>query len=154
MQAIVRTLATCVASLVIATSAVAADDDAVASARALLSWQRDAWNRADIDGFMQGYWRSDQLRFAGGDAWRSGWHETLDRYRKTYPDAAAMGRLDFDLVEVRALSPDVVYVFGKWSLALDKPGDGAPPHGLFTLLVERKDGRWVVTRDHTSAAER
>ena len=131
-----------------ALSAAASAGEGADAARTLLSFQRDAWNRADLDGFMQGYWRSDDLRFAGGDSFRNGWQATLDRYRKVYPDAAAMGRLDFDVVEARELAPDVVYLFGKWSLALaDRPG----PHGVFTLIVERKDGRWVITRDHSSA---
>ena len=137
----------------VAVSACAAEPASVIAARRLLEVQRDAWNRADIDGFMRGYWRSPDLRFAGGDAYRNGWQETIDRYRKSYPDAAAMGRLDFDLVEVRELSPEAVFVFGKWALQRDQDAPGHAPHGLFTLLVERKDGQWVVTRDHTSAAE-
>ena len=125
----------------------------VTAAREVLEVQRQAWNRGDIDGFMQGYWRSADLRFAGGDAFRNGWQETIDRYRKTYPDAAAMGKLDFDLVEVRALTKDVVYVFGKWHLTRSGDAQDKAPHGLFTLIVERKGGRWVITRDHTSSAE-
>ena len=64
-----------------------------------------------------------------------------------------MGKLDFDLLEVRELSASVVYVFGQWRLTRTTDAAGAGPHGLFTLIVENKDGRWVVTRDHTSSAE-
>jgi uncharacterized protein (TIGR02246 family) len=135
-------------------AAQAAETPAAQAARAVLAAQRDAWNRADIAAFMQGYWKSEALRFAGGDRFRNGWQETIDRYKATYPDAATMGTLAFDLVEVREISPDVVYVFGKWSLARANEAADKAPHGLFTLLVERKDGVWVVTRDHTSAAER
>lgn len=123
------------------------------AARAVLKAQQDAWNRGDLDAFMAGYWKNDDLRFAGGDQIRRGWQTTLDRYRKTYPDAAAMGKLDFDLVEVRALTPTVVYVFGKWQLARSGDATGHAPHGLFTLIVEKKVQGWVVTRDHTSSAE-
>jgi len=132
-----------------AEAAAAAPADEV---RALLGFQQDAWNRADIDAFMTGYWHDDSIRFAGGDAFRYGWQATIDRYRKTYPDAATMGRLDFDLLEVRELSPMVVYVFGKWRLTRAQDAAGKAPHGLFTLIVEKKDGAWVITRDHTSAA--
>ena len=149
MKRFVSFLAVCL----ITASAPAAEPASVVAARDLLAFQRDAWNRADIDAFMQGYWRSDDLRFAGGDSYRTGWQATIERYRKTYPDAAAMGRLDFDLVEVRELAPDAVYVFGKWALERKQDAPGRAPHGLFTLIVERKDGRWVVTRDHTSSAE-
>ncbi len=133
--------------------ASAAETDATLAARKLIATQRDDWNRADIDAFMKGYWHSDEIRFAGGDSFRYGWQATIDRYRKTYPDAAAMGKLDFELLEVRELSPTVVYVFGKWSLLRAIDPKDKPPHGLFTLIVERKDGAWVITRDHTSSAE-
>jgi uncharacterized protein (TIGR02246 family) len=131
---------------------LAAETAATTAARNVLATQKEAWNRGDIDGFMQGYARSDTIRFAGGDRFNYGWQATLDSYRKGYPDAAAMGKLDFDLIEVRELTPDIVYVFGKWRLArAGEPADKAP-HGLFTLIVERADGVWAVTRDHTSAA--
>lgn len=111
------------------------------AARAVLEVRRQAWNRGDIDGFMRGYWRSADLRFAGGDAFRNGGQETIDRYRKTDPDAAAMGRLEFDLVEIRELSADVVYLFGHWALQRAQDAPGQALHGLFTLLVERKNGQ-------------
>lgn len=137
----------------IALSAIAAETEATSAARTLLSVQRDAWNRADIDAFMKGYWQSDDIRFASGDSFKYGWQATLNGYRKAYPNPAAMGKLDFDLVEVRELGPDVVYVFGKWNLTRANEAKDKAPHGLFTLIVERKNGAWVITRDHTSAAE-
>jgi len=132
--------------------ALAADTAATTAARGVLAAQKDAWNRGDIEAFMQGYARSDAIRFAGGDKFNYGWQATLDSYRKGYPDAAAMGKLDFDLIEVRELAPDVVYVFGKWRLSRANEAADKAPHGLFTLIVERADGVWAVTRDHTSAA--
>jgi len=141
-------------ALILAASqaAFAAETAATAAARSVLAAQREAWNRGDIDGFMQGYARSDTIRFAGGDKFNYGWQATLDSYRRGYPDAAAMGKLDFDLIEVRELSPDVVYVFGKWRLSRANEAADKAPHGLFTLILERAGGVWAVTRDHTSAA--
>ena len=132
-------------------SALASDTAATSAVRSVLAIQQEAWNRGDIDGFMQGYRRSDKIRFASGDDVKYGWQATLESYRKGYPDSAAMGKLDFELVEVREVGPDVVYVFGKWHLT--RAGDAADkaPHGLFTLIVERKSGVWLITRDHTSA---
>ena len=135
-----------------AQSAAAAESAATTAARNVLAVQKDAWNRGDIDAFMQGYARSDAIRFAGGDRFNYGWQATLDSYRKGYPDAAAMGKLDFELVEVRELSPVVVYVFGKWRLTRANEAADKAPHGLFTLIVEKTDGTWSITRDHTSAA--
>ena len=129
------------------------DTAATNAVREVLATQQADWNRADIDAFMRGYWNAPSIRFAGGDSFRYGWQATIDRYRQSYPDAAAMGKLDFDLLEVRELSASVVYVFGQWRLTRTTDAAGAGPHGLFTLIVENKDGRWVVTRDHTSSAE-
>ena len=92
------------------------------------------------------------IRFAGGDNFKYGWQATLDGYRKSYPTAAAMGKLDFDVLEVREMSPDAAYVFGKWRLTRVNEAPEKAPHGLFTLLFERKNGNWVITRDHSSAA--
>ncbi len=118
-------------------SATAADTAATVAARDVLAVQRDAWNRADIDAFMRGYWHSDEIRFAGGGDFRYGWDATIARYRASYPDAATMGTLDFDLVEVRELAPAVVYVFGKWHLTRANDDPESVPHGLFTFGIAR-----------------
>jgi uncharacterized protein (TIGR02246 family) len=138
--------------LLVAVPAPAAETSATNAVRNVLAVQKEAWNRGDIGGFMQGYWNSDDIRFAGGGDFKYGWSATLKGYQKAYPDAAAMGKLSFDLIEVREISPEVVYVFGKWRLTRANEADDKAPHGLFTLIVERKDGAWVITRDHTSSA--
>src|SRR5271169_1828796 len=66
----------------------------------LLSRQAGAWNRGDIDGFMQGYWRSEELTFSGSSGVSRGWQAVSDRYHRTYPDRAAMGHLEFSKLEI------------------------------------------------------
>ena len=135
-----------------ALTATAGDTATTTAVRNVLAVQQDAWNRGDLEAFMQGYWKSDEIRFAGGDSFKYGWQATLDGYRKSYPTAAAMGKLDFDVVELRELGPDIAYVFGKWRLTRANEAPDKAPHGLFTLMFERKNGDWVITRDHSSAA--
>lgn len=132
--------------------AAAAETGATAAVRSALAAQQADWNRGDLEGFMRGYAKDESTRFAGGDSFRNGWQATLDFYRRGYPDASAMGKLDFDLVEVRELSDSAVYAFGRWHLTRANEAPEKAPHGLFTLLFEKKDGRWVITRDHSSAA--
>ncbi len=115
--------------------------------RSVLANQQQAWNNGDIDGFMQGYWKSDKLRFASGNKFRHGWQATLDNYKKSYPDKATMGQLKFTLIDIDVVSNDVALVFGRWHLTRDKD----QPQGLFTLVFERKGQQWLVTRDHTSS---
>ncbi|MDX1548711.1 MAG: SgcJ/EcaC family oxidoreductase [Rhodothermales bacterium] len=123
--------------------------EARAAVRAVLDRQVAAWNAGDVEGFMDGYARSDSLRFASGGSVQTGWQTTLDRYRRSYPDRAAMGTLSFDLREIRVLSPRYALVFGAWRL--DRVAD--QPSGLFTLLFEKRAEGWRVVHDHTSSAD-
>ena len=114
----------------------------------LLQTQAVAWNRGDIDAFMQTYAPVSDLRFASGGNVTYGWQPTLERYKQHYPNRAAMGTLAFSELTVTELSPDAALVFGHWQLtrATDKP------HGLFTLLVRRTPAGWKIFADHTSSA--
>jgi ketosteroid isomerase-like protein len=110
-----------------------------------MSTQQSAWNRGDIPGFMQHYWQSDSLKFIGSRGVTYGWQKTLDNYRKSYPDKAAMGVLKFTIIEATQLAPDAVYVIGKWELAKEKPASGH-----FTLMWRKIANEWVIVSDHTS----
>ena len=66
----------------------------------VLNEQADAWNRGDIEGFMDYYWRSEDLEFISGDTILRGWQATLERYKRKYPTKEAMGWLDFDDLRV------------------------------------------------------
>ncbi len=115
--------------------------------REVLLMQQDAWNAGDIESFMQGYLKSDSLRFAGSSGEIRGWQSTLERYHRVYPDRAAMGTLTFDLREIRVLSDKHAMVFGAY--ALEREND--QPTGLFTLILEYIEGGWRIVHDHTSA---
>ncbi|HEY5565109.1 MAG TPA: class D beta-lactamase [Rhodothermia bacterium] len=114
--------------------------------RNVLSDQQDAWNRGDIDAFMDGYWKSDSLRFASGGEVQRGWRATLDRYHRAYPDRAAMGDLSFTIYSVDILSDEDAFVFGRFTL--ERENDR--PTGLFTLLFRRFGDDWRIVFDHTS----
>ncbi|GAB2783859.1 nuclear transport factor 2 family protein [Hymenobacter latericoloratus] len=113
----------------------------------MLATQTAAWNRGDIAGFMQGYWQHDSLVFIGKSGLTYGWQPTLDNYRRSYPNAATMGQLDFSNLRIQLLSPDAAQVIGRWHLARPTAGD---LHGHFLLVWRRIAGRWVVVADHSS----
>ena len=112
----------------------------------LLKQQSLNWNRGNIEAFMQGYWKSDKLRFASGDKVTFGWQQTLDNYKKSYPSKAAMGELVFSEISVEILSKNEVLVFGRWKL---NRGDNNP-QGLFTLHLHKFAQGWKIVSDHTS----
>jgi uncharacterized protein (TIGR02246 family) len=127
--------------------ASAAPDEQSEAIRAVLANQRAAWNRGDIPAFLEGYWNSPELTFSGGDGTVRGYAGLLERYRKSYPDRAAMGELDFSGLEIRMLAPDAALVLGHWHLKR-AAGDAG---GVFTLVFRRFPTGWQIIHDHTSA---
>ena len=115
----------------------------------ILQLQQIAWNHGDIDGYMDGYWRSHDVVFVSGDAVTRGWQTVHDRYRSKYPDAETMGQLSFSEVEVRMFGYDGAFIFGRWQL--DRASDR--PHGRVTLVLRKTSGDWTIVHDHTSAAD-
>jgi ketosteroid isomerase-like protein len=126
------------------------ESDAAAAIRAVLDAQATAWNRGDIDGYMNGYARGDATEFVGGDTMTRGWQTVRDRYAKKYDSREKMGTLTFSEVEVQTVSADAALVTGRW--ALQRKED--QPHGRFTLLFRKLPEGWRIVHDHTSAAEK
>jgi ketosteroid isomerase-like protein len=108
--------------------------------------QLDAWNAGDVDRFMLTYWQSDSLKFIGKSGVTYGWQKTLENYKKGYPDTAAMGKLDFNILEVKRLSVLYFFVVGKWHLTRSIGDVG----GYFTLLFKKIKNKWVIVVDHSS----
>ena len=134
--------------LVILTGTAAfAQKTAEAGVRAVLDAQVAAWNRGDIDAFMDGYDRSEKTTFVSGDTITRGWQTVLDRYRKNYDSPAKMGTLAFADLEINVLGADAALVMGRWNLT--RAGDA--PHGRFTLLFRRTAAGWRIVHDPTSA---
>ena len=121
------------------------EDDRI---RDVLTKQQDAWNAGDIDGFMQGYWQSLELRFASGGSVTRGWQATRDRYHENYSDRSLMGKLSFENLETVLLGDNAAVVHGGWALQRDADR----PSGLFTLIFQQIDGDWKIVSDTTTSA--
>ncbi len=112
----------------------------------VLDKQAAAWNKGDIETYMQGYWNHDSLLFIGSKGPVYGYQPTLERYKKSYPDKQAMGVLSFSALTFKKLSDEYYYVTGNWSLQRDKDN----PNGYFTLLFRNMNGKWLIVADHSS----
>jgi beta-aspartyl-peptidase (threonine type) len=135
--------------VVLAVVKMAFGQPAGGSPRAVLDAQVAAWNRGNLEEFMDTYWRSDDLTFYSTDQVVKGWKATLDRYRNRYQgEGKEMGRLEFADLIVNDLAPDAAMVRGRYKLTLK---DGRALGGLFTLLMRKIDGQWKIVHDHTSA---
>jgi uncharacterized protein (TIGR02246 family) len=115
----------------------------------VLTAQQAAWNRGDVDAFVVGYWQSPELTFSGSNGVSRGWDGVLARYKRNYPDRAAMGVLDFSDLEFRFLGPDAALVLGKWHLKREMGDIG----GVFTLVWQKFPEGWKIIHDHTSTVE-
>jgi uncharacterized protein (TIGR02246 family) len=124
------------------------DARVVREVRAVLDAQVAAWNRGDIDGFMDGYWRSPRTVFVSGDSLTHGWQTVLDHYKKAYDSREKMGTLSFLEIDIKALGPERAIAVGRWQLA--RVAD--TPHGRFTLILRRTPQGWRIMHDHTSSA--
>lgn len=131
-----------------ATIASAQQNKAVETVKSILLRQVDDWNRGDLDAFMVGYWPSEKLQFIGGKGVTYGWQNTLDRYKRVYPDRATMGKLKFDILEVEQLSKKVIMLTGKYTLTREND----QPTGHFLLVWRKIKGEWMIVADHSSAA--
>ena len=116
--------------------------------RSVLQAQQDAWNRGDIDSFMNGYARSSSTKFVSEDKVTLGWETVRDRYLKKYSDRAKMGTLNFSDLEITQFGPDAALAVGSWRLKREKD----EPHGRFTLIFRLTNDGWRIVYDHTSAA--
>jgi ketosteroid isomerase-like protein len=115
----------------------------------LMNEQSNSWNQGDIEGFMKHYWNSDSLMFIGGNGPQYGWQNTLERYRKAYPDKATMGELQFEMLRFESFPKDAALISGKWYLKRDKGDVG----GYYSLLWKKIDDRWKIIYDHTSSVK-
>lgn len=114
--------------------------------RSVLQAQENAWNAGRIEDFMHGYWKNDSLMFIGKSGITYGWQKTLDNYKKGYPDTTAMGKLSFQLLQIKPISNDYYFIVGKWHLQRSIGN----VEGHFTLLFRKIKGEWVIVADHSS----
>ena len=116
------------------------------SIRNILSDQTQQWNKGNIEGFMNGYWKSDSLLFVGKSGPQFGYQTTLKNYKKSYPDTVAMGKLSFNILKVQPLAPDYYFVLGKFMLQRSIGN----LEGHYTLLFRKINQKWVIVADHSS----
>ena len=122
------------------------DSKEIKAIKKMLTTQEECWNIGDIDGFMQGYWNSEELIFTSATHKPAyGWKNTLERYKKSYPTKASMGEFRFEILDTELTSKETATLKGKWELI--RMNDN--PNGLFWLDFEKIDENWLITKDST-----
>jgi len=123
-------------------------DDARADAdriKKIMDDQVSAWNRGDFDGFMAGYWKSENLTFQSGNTRRKGWETLLAMYKKNYA-GEKRGNLEFTDIEIKVLTDELVLVLGRWKVTTKEE----TKEGLFTLIFRCIGNDWKIIHDHSS----
>ena len=114
----------------------------------ILLKQEAAWNRGDLETFVQAYKDSPDTIFISNQINR-GFAGLLAEYRHDYPTRAAMGTLGFSDLEVHPLGEDFATCIGKYHLERSKK-DGGASEGYFSLVLQKTDQGWKIVLDHTT----
>lgn len=118
------------------------DKEAIKKVMAL---QEDAWNKGNLEEFMQGYWKSDSLRFTSSGRTSMGWQNTLDGYIKAYPTLEKMGKLKFEIFDIYPIEENSAALTGSFYLTrIDEDLSG-----FFNLIFRKIDNDWKIISDMT-----
>lgn len=109
----------------------------------VLDMQQKAWNDHDLEGFMEGYWKSDSLKYYGSRGLTSGWEKTLSNYKKGYPTKEYTGTLKFVIDAINQIDSNSYYVMGQYHLTRSV-GDA---NGVFMIVFKRINGEWRIISD-------
>lgn len=118
----------------------ASDKEAILS---VLRAQEKAWNQFDLEGYMQGYWKNDSLKFYGSKGLTNGWQKTLDNYKKGYPSKEHTGSLNFTIDAITKIEGNSYHVMGQYHL-VRSVGNA---NGVFLIVFKKIDGEWRIVAD-------
>lgn len=117
----------------------------------MLDASADAWNRGDLDGFLDDYEDARTTTFVGGDDVLRGVDGLRERYREAYfSDGAPRQMLRFEELEVRPLGRDFALALGRYLLS-DPAADTLVGTGRFSIVLRRTGAGWKIIHDHSSA---
>ena len=131
-----------------APSAPAASDATVAIP-AMLHASAEAWNRGDLENFLDDYLDDAGTTFVGSDV-SYGVSGIRERYMASYwKDGPPAQKLSFRDLRVRPLGEQHALTAGQYVLT---NADGSIDRGFFSLVLVRTSAGWRIIHDHSSAA--
>ena len=112
----------------------------------VLKKQRLAWSNNNLEEFMEGYWKSDSLKFYGSNGITYGWENTLEHYQKAYPTENHTGKLSFKINAITKISEGAYYVLGEFHLKREVGN----ADGIFMLIFKKINDEWKIIADTSS----
>lgn len=129
-----------------ACSGPAPDDPTPAIERMLLA-SAAAWNRGDLEAFLDDYLRDSTTSFVSAGRVHYGWDWIRDNYAPSFAPDAARDSLRFEDPAARPLGRDHALATARFVLFR---GDSITASGPFTLILRRSERGWKIVHDHTS----
>ena len=109
----------------------------------------DAWNRHDLDAYLDGFLHSDDiLLVVEGESVR-GWDLLSKALHNGYPNPQEMGTLTIDRMQVQMLAPDLGSVLAWYTMVFPKK----KVFGTDTAIVKKVPEGWREIISHTSFVE-
>ncbi len=115
----------------------------------LLARSAQDWNRGDLDGFMGDYAQDSLTGYVVRGHVQYGWQALYDSYRSRYfAPGQTRDSLSFEEVAVRSLGPGTAFATARFAL---HRGDSLVASGPFTIVLEKRAGRWLILHDHSAS---
>lgn len=132
--------------LILASCSTSTEEQDKKDILAVMDAQQIAWSKHDLEGFMQGYWKSDSLKFYGSNGVTLGWDKTLSNYKKGYPTPDHSGILKFKINDISKINKGAYFLMGEYHLTR-KVGDA---NGIFMIIFKKINGEWKIIADTSS----
>lgn len=109
----------------------------------------DAWNRHDLDAYLDGFLRSDDIVLVVEGESIRGWDLLSKAFHSGYPNPSEMGTVTFDRMQVQMLGPDLGFVLVWYTIAFPKKKQ----FGTDTIIMKKVAAGWREMSSHTSFVE-
>jgi len=109
----------------------------------------DAWNRHDIDAYLDGFLRSDDILLVVEGETIRGWDLLSKAFHSGYPNPEEMGTVTIDRMQIQMLGPDLGFALVWYSVAFPKKKQ----FGTDTVIVKKVPEGWREMISHTSFVE-
>ncbi len=125
-----------------------ANDAARKAVEAIAATFQAAWNRHDMDGLAALVAEDvDYVTVVGARDWEKGRKEFKERHAEVHQTMFRESVLTIKETHVKFLRPDIALAHVLWETRGDAVPDrkpGAPRAGIFTWVVEKRRGKWLI----------
>jgi len=109
----------------------------------------DAWNRGDIDGYLDSYANLEIIRLISGGQITIGKNAAVKAFKSRFSSSEMMGVLTTKNLQIEILTASDALFFGEFHLERNFTVSS----GVFTGHLKKLSDGWAIVLDHSSALE-